>query len=57
MSISLETLALAKNYTNDQMESGTGVIVDDHLSETSKNPVQNKVITKALKDVKLYWEE
>ena len=28
---------------------GTGV-VDDHLSLTSKNPVQNKVITKALQD-------
>lgn len=57
MSISLETLALAKKYTNEQVGSSVGVIVDDALSETSTNPVQNKVITKALKDIKLYWEE
>lgn len=57
MSISLETLALAKKYTNEQVGSSVGVIVDDTLSETSTNPVQNKVITKALKDIKLYWEE
>lgn len=57
MSVSLETLALAKEYTDEQVGSGVGVVVDDALSETSTNPVQNKVITKVLKDIKLYWEE
>lgn len=57
MSVSIETLALAKKYTNEQVASGVGVVVDDKLSETSTNPVQNKVITQALKDIKLYWEE
>ena len=28
--------------------SGGGVVIDDHLSTTSRNPVQNKVITGAL---------
>jgi microcystin-dependent protein len=32
-------------------ESGGSITVDSELSETSENPVQNKIVTKALKDV------
>lgn len=35
--------------------SGANVVVDSELSETSENPVQNKVITAKLKPV-LLWE-
>lgn len=56
MSVNFETLALAKEYTNEQVESGVGVVVDNVLSETSMNPVQNKVITKAIKDSRKKWE-
>lgn len=37
------------NITDDYQEGG--ITVDDALSETSKNPVQNKVITIILKDI------
>lgn len=49
--ISFETLALAKRYTDEQVQSGIGVVVDNALSENSINPVQNKVITKAINTI------
>ena len=38
-------------YYKDQAESIVGITVDDALSLTSLNPVQNKVITQALQNV------
>lgn len=39
------------DYTKEEIEKlKLQIITDDHLSSTSKNPVQNKVITQALND-------
>ena len=52
MSISLETLALANAYAKKQGGGGGGsVTVDTALSTTSKNPVQNKVLTGKINEV------
>lgn len=37
-----------KLYIGDKEISGSDIIIDDTLSETSENPVQNKVVTKSL---------
>lgn len=43
------------NITDDYQEVSSGnVVIDDMLSSTSKNPVQNKVITDFLKESILY---
>ncbi len=74
--IDVETLALAKNYTDlksneavspQQIQNAVEeyllknpikpIPIDDALSDSSINPVQNKIITKAIKDSKLKWEE
>lgn len=53
MSVSLETLALAKKYVEEIVSSGGGVIiVDSNLSSTSTNPVQNKVIYFEIENLK-----
>lgn len=44
----VETYLFAKKYTDKVVEEGGGVIVDSAMSETSTNPVQNKVITAEL---------
>ena len=38
-------------YLGDTKLTGTGVQVDDSLSSTSTNPVENKAVTEALTDV------
>ena len=38
-----------KLYIGDKEVSGSDIIIDNALSETSKNPVQNKVVNAALK--------
>ena len=45
MAIYLGNTPIAENVT---IQQGGGVTIDDTLSDTSKNPVQNKVITNAL---------
>lgn len=52
----------AEEYAEQARESAEGLIVDSELSETSENPVQNKVLTKALGEVdtsldKLYYAD
>ena len=42
-------LKLAKSYTDAKVKESGGVVVDKSLSETSTNPVQNKVITTEIK--------
>lgn len=44
------TYILAKRYT-DSAVKGSGVTVDTELSETSKNPVQNKTIAAKIKEI------
>ena len=36
----------------DNLRDGTGITIDSKLSLTSSNPVQNKVVTKAIEDLK-----
>lgn len=38
-----------KLYIGDKEVSGSDIIIDDNMSDTSKNPVQNKVVNAALK--------
>ena len=38
-----------KLYVGDKEVSGSDIIIDDNMSDTSKNPVQNKVVNAALK--------
>ena len=45
MAIYLGNTPIAENVT---IQQGGGVTIDDTLSDTSKNPVQNKVINAAL---------
>lgn len=45
-----ETLAAAKEYADSISGGGAGITVDGALSDTSENPVQNKMITAALAD-------
>ena len=45
MAIYLGNTPIAENVT---IQQGGGVTIDDTLSDTSKNPVQNKVIKMAL---------
>ena len=40
--------AATKGYVDSKVASGGGVTVDDAMSDTSTNPVQNKVVTAAL---------
>ena len=35
------------------LRDGTGITIDSKLSLTSSNPVQNKVVTKAIEDLKV----
>ena len=42
-------LKLAKSNTDAKVKESGGVVVDKSLSETSTNPVQNKVITTEIK--------
>lgn len=39
------------------LRDGVGITVDSKLSLTSSNPVQNKVVTKAIEDLKESIEE
>lgn len=45
------TYILAKKYTDKVVKECGGHIVDAALSETSENPVQNKTITKKIKEI------
>lgn len=45
------TYILAKKYTDKVVKECGGHIVDSTLSETSENPVQNKTITKKIKEI------
>lgn len=45
------TYILAKRYTDSAVKASGGVVVDSTLSETSQNPVQNKVITAKIKEI------
>lgn len=45
---------LAGEYAQQAKESAESIIVDSELSETSENPVQNKVIAKAFGEVDYY---
>lgn len=45
------TYILAKKYTDKVVKECGGHIVDATLSETSENPVQNKTITKKIKEI------
>lgn len=44
------TYILAKMYTDKAVKEGS-VVIDAALSETSKNPVQNKTITAKIKEI------
>ena len=48
MSVSIETLLLAKNLSGEGGGGGSSITVDNSLSKTSTHPVQNKVITAEL---------
>lgn len=53
MSISVETLALAKKYVETVVAEGGGVIiVDTVLSPNSTNPVQNKILYFEIENLK-----
>lgn len=45
------TYILAKKYTDKVVKDCGGHVVDATLSETSENPVQNKTITKKIKEI------
>ena len=45
------TYILAKKYTDKVVKDCGGYVVDATLSETSENPVQNKTITKKIKEI------
>lgn len=45
------TYILAKKYTDKVVKDCGGHVVDSTLSETSENPVQNKTITKKIKEI------
>lgn len=45
------TYILAKKYTDKVVKMSGGIIVDSNLSDTSQNPVQNKVITAKIKEI------
>ena len=45
------TYILAKKYTDKVVKDCGGHVVDAILSETSENPVQNKTITKKIKEI------
>ena len=45
------TYMLAKKYTDKVVKDCGGHVVDATLSETSENPVQNKTITKKIKEI------
>ena len=45
------TYILAKKYTDKGVKDCGGHVVDATLSETSENPVQNKTITKKIKEI------
>lgn len=51
---SAENSALRAEEAAGKAEAVTGLTIDDALSETSFNPVQNKVITLSLDDKKIY---
>ena len=51
---SAENSALRAEEAAEKAEAVTGLTIDDALSETSFNPVQNKVITLSLDDKKIY---
>ena len=60
----LATISIPENATDitiSEIEpgkpAGVGVTVDEELSDTSENPVQNKVITKVLGDINSILEE
>lgn len=60
----LATISIPENATDitiSEIEpgkpAGVGVTVDEELSKTSENPVQNKVITKVLGDINSILEE
>lgn len=44
--------SLLDKVKNGEVGEGSDVIVDNTLSDTSENPVQNKVVTSAINDLK-----
>lgn len=56
MALDIHTGAVYQNTTSNQLER-YGIIIDDHLSITSENAVQNKVITNEINVIKSKQEE
>lgn len=48
-----DTMTLSEMATNVMSISGTDITIDSELSETSTNPVQNKVITKKFNELSI----
>ena len=50
--MAVDIIARTLAAANSGEGGGSTIDVDDHLSTTSENPVQNKVITKTCKEIK-----
>lgn len=48
---STDTMTLSEMASNVMSISGTDITIDSALSETSTNPVQNKVVTKEIRQL------